>query len=189
MNKLHESQPGDEGPVTVSVSRRIKPGHEVEYEKWVHGIVEATTPFPGHQGVNILRPSEQTGGRYVLIYRYDSWEHCRAWEKSSVRAEWVAKLENIIEGEDQWKRVGGLEFWFDLPQVPVASTPSQHKMALTLVVVVFVLVYLAQLILGPLLADWPLVARVFLISTLQVLLLTYLVMPRITHLLKSWLYH
>jgi antibiotic biosynthesis monooxygenase (ABM) superfamily enzyme len=188
MSLLKESEPGDEGPVTVSISRRIKPGREADYEAWVHGIIAAASPFPGHQGVNILRPSKQTDGQYVLIYRYDTWAHCDNWEQSDIRAEWIARLDDMVEGEAQTKRVTGLEFWFDMPEIPAAKTPSKHKMALTLIVVVFVLVYLAQLTLGPLLANWPLVARVLLISALQVLLLTYLIMPRITRLLKNWLY-
>lgn len=183
-----EVQPGAEGPVTVSISRRIKPGHEEDYEAWVHGIIEAASGFPGHQGVNILRPSGQTDGQYVLIYRYDNWANCENWERSKTRAAWVEKLGDMVEGESQMRRVTGLEFWFDLPKVPAGKPPSQHKMALTLIAVVFVLVYPLQLIVLPLTADWPHWSRTLLIAVIQVVLMTYLVMPRVTNLLKGWLF-
>jgi len=84
--------------------------------------------------------------------------------------------------------VTGLETWFDLPEVPAAKTPSPHKMALVLIVVVFVLVWALNLLLGPVMAGWPLPLRVLTIATIQVLLMTYLVMPRVTRLLKPWLF-
>lgn len=184
----HEVQPGDEGPVTVSISRRVRPGQEAAYEAWLHGIIDAASGFPGHQGVNILRPSGKTDGQYVLIYRYDSWANCENWEQSQTRATWVAKLGDIVEGEAQMERVTGLEFWFNLPEIPAGAHASQHKMALTLIVVVFCLVYPLQVWLGPLLADWPSALRSLLIVIIQVLLMTYLVMPRVTKVLKGWLF-
>lgn len=183
-----EPEPGDATPVTVAVSRRVRPGREADYEAWVHGVIAAAARFEGHQGVNILRPSPETGGRYVLIYRFDTWAHCDAWERSAIRADWVARLDEIVEGAAQTKRVSGLEFWFDLPQVPASAQAPRHKMALVLIVVVFALVYPLQIWLGPLLAGWPHWARTLAIASVQVLVMTYLVMPRVTALLKGWLF-
>lgn len=177
-----------DAPVTVSVSRRVLPGRTAEYEAWVHGIAEAASGFAGHQGLNVLRPSDQTGGRYVLIYRFDSDAHAKAWEASSDRSHWIAKLEGIAEGDDERKRVTGLEVWFDLPQVPAAAHAPRYKMALVLVAVVFGLVFPMQVYLGPLLENWPRWAQSLTIVTIQVLLMTYLVMPRVTALLRPWLF-
>ncbi|MGH1355793.1 MAG: antibiotic biosynthesis monooxygenase [Thalassovita sp.] len=184
----HTVEPGQEGPVTVSISRRVTPGREAEYETWLHGIIEAASDFPGHMGVNILRPSGATDGRYVLIYRFDSWAHCEAWEQSDTRQHWVWQLQGIVEGEAETRRVTGLEAWFDLPEVPAAKHAPQWKMAITLIVVVFVIVFPLQLLILPLTSDWPHAARTLLIAVIQVLLMTYLVMPRVTKLLRGWLF-
>lgn len=181
-------QPGEEGPITVSISRRVKPGREAEYETWIHEVIEAASDFPGHQGANILRPSGKTDGRYVLIYRFDTWAHCENWENSDTRASYVDQLTDMVEGEAQMDRVTGLEFWFDLPQVPAASKAPQWKMALVLIVVVFCLVYPLQLYLLPHLNGLPRPAQSLTIAATQVLLMTYLVMPQVTKLLKSWLF-
>ncbi len=181
-------EPGEEGPVTVSISRRIKPGREADYEAWVHGISEAAADFPGHQGVNILRPSGRTDGRYVLIYRYDSWAHCEQWERSETRAAWIDKLGDMVEGEAQMRRVTGLEAWFDLPEVPATAHAPRWKMALVLIVVVFALVFPMQLTIVPAMGDLPHWMKTLTIVTIQVLLMTYLVMPRATRALKGWLY-
>jgi antibiotic biosynthesis monooxygenase (ABM) superfamily enzyme len=61
-------------------------------------------------------------------------------------------------------------------------------MALVLLFVVFTLVLLLNFFLSPLIGDWPLWARVFISVFCQVMLMTYVVMPRVTRLLKSWLF-
>ncbi|MGB0659108.1 MAG: antibiotic biosynthesis monooxygenase [Mangrovicoccus sp.] len=190
MDGLTPIPPGQEGPVTVSISRRVKAGREAEYETWLHGIVEAAADFPGHMGVNILRPSGQTDGRYVLIYRFDTWHHCEAWERSDTRAEWVAKLGDLVEGDSELRRVTGLEAWFDLPEIPLPAQKHapQWKMALVLVVVVFVVVYPLQLTILPLTQNWPHWTRTLTIAVIQVLLMTYVLMPRVTKALRGWLF-
>ncbi|MCC5857312.1 MAG: antibiotic biosynthesis monooxygenase [Ectothiorhodospiraceae bacterium] len=177
-----------EGPVTVAVSRRIRPGMEEHYEEWVRGVTQAAQQWPGHLGVDVLRPSAATGGEYVIIYRFDTYAHSKAWEESEERARWTARLDDMIEGDEQVRRVTGLEFWFDLPEVPVHAQPSQHRMALTLIVVVFLLLLIINLILAPILDQLHWIPQLLVVVTLQVLLLTYVVMPRVTRLLKPWLF-
>lgn len=184
----HTVEPGQEGPVTVSISRRVIPGFEAEYETWLHGITRAASDFPGHMGVNILRPSGKTDGRYVLIYRFDSWAHCEAWERSDTRKHWTSQLAGIVEGQAETRRVTGLEAWFDLPEVPAAKHAPQWKMAVVLIVVVFAIVLPLQLTILPLTTAWPHWSRTLLIAVIQVLLMTYLVMPRVTKVLKGWLF-
>jgi len=182
-------EPGQEGPVTVSISRRVLPEHDGDYEDWLRRIIAAASDFPGHLGVNVLRPSGRTDGRYVLIYRFDAWEHCEAWERSETRSALVAELDGIVQGEaTEMRRVTGLEAWFDLPEVPAAKHAPQWKMAVVLIVVVFVVIYPLQLIVLPLTGAWPHWLRTLTIAVIQVLLMTYVLMPRVTRALRGWLF-
>ncbi len=61
-------------------------------------------------------------------------------------------------------------------------------MALVLIVVVYLLVLAINLLFGSWLAEFPLYARVALTVVGQVLLMTYLVIPRVTRLLQFWLF-
>jgi uncharacterized protein len=176
----------DSGPVTVSVARLVKTGHEVDYENWLKNITSEALKFPGHMGVNVIRPTSKSG-EYVTIFRFDSYEHLKAWEDSTIRNEYLIKLEGIVEGEAKVKKGTGLEFWFNLPELPVCR-PSPHKMAFVLLVVVFTMVALLNYLLAPITHDWPMLARLFATISCQVILMTYLVMPRVTRLLKPWLY-
>ncbi len=64
-------QGGEEiGPVTVSVSRKVIAGRERDYEDWIKIAAEAVRSYPGHLGVNVLRPTRTTDNEYVIIYRF-----------------------------------------------------------------------------------------------------------------------
>ena len=61
-------------------------------------------------------------------------------------------------------------------------------MALVLIAVVFCLVLILNLTLGPLMTGWPLALRVLVTVTIQVGLMTYVVMPRLTPLIARFIY-
>ncbi|CAA7627664.1 conserved hypothetical protein [Candidatus Terasakiella magnetica] len=184
---MQETETG--GPVTVSIARRVKPGREADYEAWILGVTTEVSAWPGYLGANVLRPAAATEYSYVTIYRFQSWESCHAFEKSDQRRVWLDKLDDMVEGEGQVKRVTGLEFWFDLPEVPAQSRPSQHKMALVVTLVAYVTVLCLNLLLGPFVAAYPLWLKALIFVSAQVLLMTYVFMPQVTRLLRRWLYH
>lgn len=176
-------------PITISVARRVKAGQEANYEAWIKGITAAAHAFPGHQGMTVLRPSAATKNQYVLIYHFDSYAHAQVWEESPERQHWIDQLPALVEGETERKKVTGLEFWFDLPTVPVTAKPSTPKMVLVMSVLVYSLVLLFSTLLAPLIGTWPAWAKLLIIIPTQVTLMTYFIMPRVTKLLKNWLYH
>ncbi len=178
---------GKDGPVTVTISRRVKPGYETDYEKWIRDISAIAKTYSGHLGVNVVRPAGMRKD-YVIIFRFDSYGHLEAWENSEERARWVEKISDWVEGEATIQRVTGMEFWFTLPEVPAAKPPSQHKMALVVSVIVFCLVLLVGMVAGDWLTTLPLVARAAIVALFQVLLMTYIIMPNVTRVLRPWLY-
>lgn len=188
IGKTDVCQPGDEGSITVSISRKVNPGAEEFYEQWITGVIEAASHFAGHQGTSIMRPSRATNEEYVIIYRFDCYENCQIWERSQIRQSWLEKLSGIIDGEAKMQRGTGLEFWFDLPSLPVKK-PKPSKMSLVLIVVVYVLVVALNMIFAPFLEQLSFLPKTLFIVVSQVLLMTYLVMPRVTKALQNWLYH
>ncbi|MEM1294144.1 MAG: antibiotic biosynthesis monooxygenase [Verrucomicrobiota bacterium] len=181
-------EPNGEGPVTVSISRRIKPGLEAEYERWLTGIIEASATFEGYQGTNVLRPSAATDHEYVVIYRFDNFCHGKLWEQSELRREWRDQPEGLVEGDEKTRQTTGLEFWFDFPDIAAGQTASPHKMVIVLSVVLYLMAIPVHFFIVPLLEPVPQILRPLPLIVFQVLLLTYLVMPQVTRLLKPWLY-
>jgi uncharacterized protein len=82
----------------------------------------------------------------------------------------------------------GLESWFTLPADPGASPPPPYKMALVTWALIFPLITAIVYFLGPTLAGIPLVPRLAITTAIAVPVMTWILMPRVTRLLRGWLY-
>jgi uncharacterized protein len=183
------SLPDDtDGPVTTTVTRRVKPGHEPFYEQFLKGVVAAASRFPGHMGVEVFRPQTTATGEYRLVYRFDTREHLRAWLDSDERAAWLERAEPHVIGPMRTQFVTGLETWFTLPGQPDTPPPPPYKMALLTWITIFPLITLVVVVLDPVLEELALVPRLALTTAVTVPIMTWLAMPRITRLLRGWLY-
>jgi uncharacterized protein len=179
---------GGGGPVTATVTRSVKPGHETSYEQFLSGIIAAASEFPGYLGVEVFRPESATAGEYRIVYRFDNAEHLRRWLDSDEHAVWLRRAEPHVIGPMRTGFVTGLESWFTLPGGPGAPPPPPYKMALLTWIAIFPLITALVVALGPLLEGLPLVARLGITTAIAVPLMTWVVMPRVTRLLRRWLY-
>jgi antibiotic biosynthesis monooxygenase (ABM) superfamily enzyme len=173
-------------PVTVVISRKVKPGREHDYEEWIKQVTEVALKFEGHLGMNIFKPM-RAGDPYVIVYKFDSGEHLDLWLQSPVRAEFVQRGEALCD-ESRAEHVSGLESWFTLPGAAAVVPPPKWKMALVTGLVVFAMGQgLAPLVRITLVGAPPLLLA-FVTTALMVALLTWVVMPRVTRLLGRWLF-
>ena len=183
-NREPAPSPGD-GSVTVTVARTVAPGREPDFEEWVHGIVEAASKFPGFLGAGALRPPE-AGRDWHVVYRFSDAETQRTWETSAERATWLARADDFVR-ETGTTHVSGLETWFALPG-RTAPAPPKWKMAVVTFAAIYPLALLINVVLVPRTADWPLLLRPLVLAGILVPVMTWIVMPRLTRLLRRWLY-
>jgi hypothetical protein len=175
-------------PVTIVVRRRVKPGREKDYEAWLQRLTKgAADKFKGYLGAEFHRPAS-AGGEYRSVFRFDSLPNLEAFERSDFRAAMLAEAAPMFAADANWERMTGLEFWFDPPPGTKVPQPSPHRMALVLIAVVFTLVLILNLTLGPLMTGWPLPLRVLGTVIIQVGLMTYVIMPRLTPLIARFIY-
>ncbi len=179
---------GAAGPVTATVTRRVRPGHEVAYEEFLAGISGAAKAFPGYLGEEVFRPAGGLGGEYRIVYRFDSPAHLRGWLDSEERAAWLARAEPHVAGPMRTQFLTGLESWFTLPTEPGAPPPPPYKMAVLTWVTIFPLITVVVVVSAPLIGGLPLVPRLGVTTLVTVSLMTWVVMPRVTALLRRWLY-
>jgi uncharacterized protein len=178
----------EDGPVTTTVTRRVKPGHEASYEQFLEGIIAAATRFPGHLGVEVFRPASASAGEYRVVYRFDTRAHLQAWLDSDEHAAWLGRAEPHVVGPMRTQFVTGLETWFTLPGQPGRPPPPPYKMALLTWATIFPLITAVVLVLDPLLVKLDLIPRLAVTTAVTVPIMTWLVMPRVTRLLRGWLY-
>lgn len=179
------AEPPRDQPVTVTVARTVLPDNREAFEDWAQGIQPRMSDYPGHLGSTMLSPGPGQD-EYHIVYRFADAQTLHNWEDSEERAQWLAKLEEMVESE-RFAHVTGLETWFSLPD-QADQGPPRWKMVAVTSVVIFVLQVLIQAFLLSTLLHWPLVLRAAIMSVAMTLLMTYIVMPRVTKLLRRWLY-
>lgn len=177
----------DNHQVTAVISHIVRPGREQGYEEWFRGIAADARTFKGHLGVSAIRPRDHAHPEYVVILKFDHYNNLKTWLESEVRQEWIERLQPLIEKPEAIQTLTGLETWFSLPNQPRKS-PPRYKMALVTWLGVFVTLAVVSRLLSPILSGLPILLNQLITTGLVVLVLTYLVMPRLTKLFKKWLY-
>ncbi|HXV92179.1 MAG TPA: antibiotic biosynthesis monooxygenase, partial [Pseudonocardia sp.] len=84
-------------PVTVTIARRLAPGREADFEEWSAALTRAASAHPGFLGAGMLRPGH-VGEPWHVVFRFDSAEHLRDWERSEARAALLKKGEDLVDG-------------------------------------------------------------------------------------------
>jgi uncharacterized protein len=178
--------------VTVVVTRRVKAGREADYEAWLARLQADARHLPGYLGVTTQRPAAGAPRDYVSVIRFASLADLRAFESGDLRARHLAEVGDLVEADAVWQRLTGLEFWFTPPPGTVVPQPSRSRMALLMIVVVFGLVLGIGTLVNALAARLPVAPpyplRLLLTITIEVLLMTYWLMPRLTRHLAGWIY-
>jgi uncharacterized protein len=171
----------------VLYSRRVKPGREAAFEAWAHGVVAASRQFPGHLGASVL---DAPGSReYHILFTFADRKSMQAWLDSDERRGWLARVGELIEADRGLQQLTGLETWFKLPgsNVPTMKPPPRWKMWLVSIIAVYPLVLAFQVLVVPKMVGLPLPLRALAFPLVLLTLMTFVVMPVVTRLLRRWL--
>lgn len=178
--------------VTAIIRRRVRPGREAEYEAWLLRLQAEARTLPGYLGVTTQRPATNGPREYVSAVRFDSLNSLQAFEASEMRARHLAEVAPLVQGDAVWERLTGLEFWFSAPPGTVVPQPSRPRMALVMIAVVFTLVLVIggaiNTAFAALTFEAPYPLRLLVTIAIEVLLMTYWLMPVLTRRLARWIY-
>jgi uncharacterized protein len=188
-------------PVTVIVKRIAKKDKIKEFEEWLSGVSKEVSRQEGSMGIDIIRPTPNTTNsksksEYIVIFRFNSYENLEKWEKSPIRNEWLQKGGKLAEADPNVQKMTGLEFWFtpyfkdeSSPLIPL-QPPPRYKMVIVTVPVISILLLtlVPQIHFLIEMLSIPFPVRLVIALTITVLLMTYVIMPLLTKLLRSWLF-
>lgn len=179
---------GQDKSVAFVISHTIKAGEEKRYEDWLADILGAVSSFPGYLGREIFRPAQGTR-KYTIIVRFDSHDHLNAWAESDQRKSYVSRVTDLLEKGDQHEIRTGVDFWFTPEGV---RPPKPWKQFLLTVSAVYPLSLILPRLLGSLFRVAPFLGHplisALLMATMLTGLLTFVIMPHYTLLVKRWLY-
>lgn len=173
--------------VTVVVTHRVKHGAEVQYRRWQDDIAEAVGGFEGFVSTETFEP--RAGERdWVVVFRFDRAANLDRWLASGERRRWLVEAEPLLDSWDLHRISGGLGGWFDVSQdEQIARTAPSWKQALVVLLALYPTVIATGFALGPLVADLPNAVQVLLGNITGVAVLTWLLMPATTRLMRWWL--
>ena len=176
--------------VTLVIQHDVRRDATAPYESWLKDIAQEGQRFPGHLGVNVIRPHGATTP-YTVVLRFDSHDHLRDWVESDVRRRLIERARPLLRSQESLEIQTGLEYWFTPPTAkPMRARP--YKQFLITLSAIFPLTLLVPWVLQPLIAavpwlQWP-PARAFVCAVLIVFLMVYLIMPRYTRAVAAWLF-
>lgn len=189
-------------PVTIIIKRLVKKDKIKEFEEWLSGISKEVLRQEGNMGIDIIRPTavddkNKFKPEYVVIFKFNNYDNLAKWEKSSILNDWLQKGRKLVEVDPDVQKFTGLEFWFTpyfkdkSSSISPLTAPPRYKMVIVTIPVLSILlmslVPQIQILTEILLIPFPI--RLVIAITITVLLISYVIMPILTKLLKSWLFN
>ncbi|HEU4481559.1 MAG TPA: hypothetical protein VFR65_00760 [Nitrososphaeraceae archaeon] len=194
MAKYNTDNNNSSKSVTVIVKRIAKKNKIKEFEEWLLGISTEVSRQEGSMGIDIIRPTDKSKLEYVVIFRFNNYETLTKWGNSSIRNEWLKKGRELVEADPHVQKLSGLEFWFtpyynDKSSILALRPPPRYKMVIVTIPVISILLttLVPQIHTLTEMLSIPFQLRLIGI-TITVLLMTYLIMPFLTKLLRPWLF-
>ncbi len=173
--------------VTVVVTRKVKRSRESDYEDWLRRLLEEAKYMKGYLGATIQKPAPGST-EYTSVFRFDTVDNLRKFEDSELRSRYLREVVDYVDADAIWKKFTGLELWFSPPKGAIIPQPSRFRIALVMIAVIFGLVLSIGQVVGMVAAEVPPYIRLFVTISIEIFLMTYVLMPRITKLLAKWIY-
>lgn len=173
-------------PIHVAITRRVRPGHEAEFQAALREFFQTSFAHGGVLGATMIVPPPGSDLREFGILRSFADEKERDdFYASPLFKAWEKKCAPLTESNSWTHRpLHGLEAWFRAPHHP----PPKWKMAVATFCGVYVVTAVLGQTLGPAIKSWHFLLSGALFNACVVVLLTWLVMPFVTRVLHRWLH-
>jgi len=149
-------------PMKIVLERRVRPGAEPAFERWVQRLVEAASRSRGFEGASVMAAAQS--GEHFILLRFATQSDLDHWRASP------EVIGHLVEGDALSEAAQGR---------PLVRTGLVTWVALLPQVIL--LAYLIP-------ATVPFLANAAISTAIPVVALTQFVMPGITRLLYGWLY-
>lgn len=180
-------------PITVAITRQVDPAHEDQMIAWLRAGTQLAERFDGFLGCGWVR-SGPDSTEWHMLYRFADDAALRAWEQSEQRRWWLDSAKGFVERQRHEMRTG-IEGWFDEPtsrdaedlRAPLPA-PPRWKQMIAIFIVFWPISLISNQVSSLYLGSWPLPLRVTASVLIITPLMTYVMLPWITGLLRGWLH-
>jgi uncharacterized protein len=174
--------------VTTVICRKIKPGHEKDYNDWVSRYLTFERKAPGYLGITIIVPGGSKSPLRYIIRRFADRAAMESWDNSQESKKLIEEANNY--STRHYETSTGLETWFTLPDLKTLtqSPPPKWKMAIVIFFAAYAISSISRYILSPYIGEWPINDNAVIYTGILVVSLTYFALPIANRLLQRWLY-
>jgi antibiotic biosynthesis monooxygenase (ABM) superfamily enzyme len=118
--------------VTTVICRKIKAGHEKDYNDWVRRYLELERKAPGYLGTTIIIAGGSKSPFRYIIRCFTDKAAMNAWDNSEESLKLIQEANNY--STRHYETSTGLETWFKLPELKTLSQspPPRWKMAIVI---------------------------------------------------------
>ena len=171
-------------PVLVYLTRRARPGHEVELLAWAQALCGDAERFEGYLDSSARGTTGADGYDVGVGIRFSSARHLLAWEQNEHRNRRVAEAGPLMDGDPVPVSLQELEA--GLAGAPTDRAVPKWRTALSVWLALFPWSLLANFLLVPALLalSVPLLVVVVFSSMLTVVLVIWVTLPWVHRLLR-----
>jgi antibiotic biosynthesis monooxygenase (ABM) superfamily enzyme len=186
-NVTSEDRCETDSGVFFIVRHFVKSGMDAEYEQWLKKLMFKAAEFPGHLGVQVIKPSKGSK-EFTTAVRFHSAQEAKDWQNSVVRKEIAAEAYKYLSKQEHFEMRSGIDFWF----TPSSTAPPRWKQWLLTTAVIWPLSVGIPVSLLPVF-HYLEISNIFTIyqatsALIIVGIATYWAMPWYTNLFYKWLY-
>jgi uncharacterized protein len=172
-------------PIHIAITRRIKPGCEAEFQRLLQEFFKTSFAHIGVHGASMLVPPPGSPSpEFGILRTFANAQERDAFYASPMFKAFDEKVRPLTEGDPVHRELTGLEAWFRSPQNP----PPRWKMAVATYLGVVPVIMGLSLTIGPVVRSWNFILNNLVFNGCVVALLTWVVMPLITRILRRWLH-
>jgi len=188
---VHVQGGGGERPeadVTEVIFSKVKAGKEDQYREWAARMQSAQAKYPGYKGT-FLQPSEEKGGFWTTIMRFDSAANLERWMSAPERQEMLKESKEFIEQEQLTHLATSFPGWVPIDPM-TGKGPPNWKTSLLVLLGLFPIVMLEMKFLSPILTGLHLHASLatFIGNAISVFLTSFATMPLFIKWFGWWLF-
>jgi len=175
----------DSGSASSVFAYRIRPEREEDFRDWRRRILAEARKWEGFLGTESFDTLDSAQPEFVVVVRFNNRANLDAWLTSRPRQVFMKEVQGYVE-HYHLRRIGtGFEGWFDTSESK--PPPARWRQALLVLTALFPVIMLMRQILAPVFASLPVPVAFLLLLSLDMVLLTYGVMPHFSRMMDFWL--
>jgi len=173
------------GSASSVFAYRIRREKEAEFQDWRRRILEEVRKWNGFLGTESFDALDGVEPEFIVVVRFDSRANLDEWLKSKVRKDFMKEVRAYVHHYTLRRISSGFEGWFDISAN--TAPPARWRQALVILSALFPVIMLMRQLLSPIFLMFPLPVAFLILLTLDMVFLTYVVMPPYSRLMSFWL--